>query len=127
MDEMLLPTLSTYLIQCPLFLIWLAGIVLAVIRWRKHPRVSLLAVIALVIIFIETIINTSLGMWLPLMLTEQGMNSNQVGTILSVWRCISSLVGLVIWGLLLAAIFGWRDEVLVPPVPENLTPSASTE
>jgi hypothetical protein len=84
-------------------------------------------VIALVIIFIETIINTSLGMWLPLMLTEQGMNSNQVGTILSVWRCISSLVGLVIWGLLLAAIFGWRDEVLVPPVPENLTPSASTE
>lgn len=125
MDEIMVPTLSNYLVQCPLFLAWVAGLVLAVMRWKKHPRVSLLVTIALVIILVEAIINTSLGIWLPWMLTQQGMAYTQIGTILAIWGFISSLVNAGIWVLLLVAIFGWRDELPVPPIPEALQAEAA--
>jgi hypothetical protein len=107
---------SSCLTQLPLLLVWLVGIVLAVTRWQRHPKVSLLALIALVLALLETILNGLLSVWLPMMLTEQGMDSMQIGTVFGVWRFISSIVGAVIWGLVLAAIFRWRDD-LIAPVP----------
>ena len=107
---------SSCLPQLPLFLVWLVGIVLAVTRWQRHPKVSMLALIALVLTLLETIISNFLSIWLPIMLTEQGTSATQIGTIFGIWRFIASLVGAVIWGLVLAAIFRWRDE-LIPPVP----------
>lgn len=107
---------SSCLPQLPLILVWLVGIVLAVTRWQRHPKVSMLALIALILTLLETIVSNFLSIWLPIMLTEQGTSATQIGTIFGVWRFIASLVGAVIWGLVLAAIFRWRDE-LIPPVP----------
>jgi hypothetical protein len=107
---------SSCLTQLPLLLVWLVGIVLAVARWQRHPKVSLLALIALVLALLETILNGFLSVWIPVMLTEQGMTSMQIGTAFAIWRFVASLVGAVIWGLVLAAIFRWRDD-LVPPIP----------
>jgi hypothetical protein len=116
--DVILPTLSTYLFQLPLFLVWLAGIILAIMRWQRHPRVSLLVLIALILILIETIINSFLGIWIPLMLSQQGATPGQMGTILAIWRLFASILGAVTWGLVLVAVFGWRDD-LIPPTPSR--------
>ena len=113
---MVFSAVSSCLTQLPVILIWLVGIVLAVTRWQRHPKVSLLALIALVLALLETIVNGFLSVWIPVMLTEQGVSTAQMGTVFGIWRFISSIVGAVIWGLVLAAIFRWRDD-LIPPVP----------
>jgi hypothetical protein len=107
---------SSCLPQIPLFLVWMVGIVLAVTRWQRHPKVSLLALIALVLALLNSTVNGFLGALAPVMLTEQGMTATQIGIIFTIWSFIASIVGTVIWGLVLAAIFRWRDD-LVPPVP----------
>jgi hypothetical protein len=109
-------TVSSCLPQLPLLLVWLVGIVLAVTRWQRHPKVSLLALIALVLALLETILNGFLSMWIPVMFTEQGMTPAQIGTAFAVWRFIASIMGAVVWGLVLVAIFRWRDD-LIPPIP----------
>jgi hypothetical protein len=42
-----LVTLDAYAAQVPLFLVWLAGIALAVRSWRRQGTISLLTVIAI--------------------------------------------------------------------------------
>jgi len=41
------------LLQAPIYLIWLAAIVLAAVTWRRHPRVSLLAIAGLALFFVR--------------------------------------------------------------------------
>ena len=37
--------LSNYLILLPPLLVWFVGLVFALVRWRRHPRASLLVTI----------------------------------------------------------------------------------
>ena len=42
-----------FLVSLPILLIWLAGLVLCFIKWRKAPRASIFALVALVIFFFD--------------------------------------------------------------------------
>jgi hypothetical protein len=110
-SDTILPTLFSMMVQSPILLVWLAGFILAAVHWRRHPRVSLLTVIALAIFLVETLVNTYLNLWLPLMLSERGVAAVQIGQLFAAKGILTSIIGAVAWGLLIAAIFSGRPAV----------------
>lgn len=100
--------LAGYLVQIPVFLVWLAAIILAVIHWRRHPRVSLITLIAFGMFFVAALVGTALISWLPLALHERGLPGSQMGNVVIIANFLRGLFDAVAWILLVAAIFGWR-------------------
>lgn len=96
------------LVQLPLYITWLVGIVLALVRWKRHPRVSLMTVIALTSMLVLTIAFTSDNLWLPFLIKNLGLGPIDIGPILLI-RIIPEFILLPgVWIVLLAAIFGGR-------------------
>lgn len=98
---MLLPVL-------PLQLVWLVGMILALMRWSRHPGVSALVLIALMLFSFSTLAGALFSYWLPRMLMESGRTSSQLNFYFSILSITRAAVGTVGWILLLVALFGWR-------------------
>jgi hypothetical protein len=105
-----------FLTWLPLYLLWLLGIILALVRWRRHPTVSILAGLAFVILILNAMASTITIAWLPGYLqTGQNYSAEQVATILAgVLVCFNSISALA-WALILVAIFAERNR------PERVT------
>ena len=103
--------LSNFLIETPVFLVWLAGLVVAVTRWQRHPRVSLLTLIAIITLLLNTWIGTILNVQIPTMLSQWGWSVGEMGTFFMIKGFIQAVVAAVGYGLLLFALFGWRTAV----------------
>jgi hypothetical protein len=84
------------LTQTPVLLVWLVGVILAIVGWKKHPSVSLVAVIAIVILFLLAVVT-------ELAAVRNGLNGFRPGV-----AFLEELIRAGAWGLVLAAIFGWR-------------------
>ena len=84
------------LTQTPVYLVWLTGVVLALVGWKKHPSVSLVALIAFVVLFL-------LAFGTQLVTAHHGLNWTQVSI-----AFLEALIRAGAWGLVLAAVFGWR-------------------
>lgn len=117
--EYVLPALSPLAIQIPLLLVWLFGCILAVVRWSRHPRVSMLTLVAILGLATLTLIGTATSVAVPMMMYDQGWTASQMSMILMMSGFSQSLFTAVLWLLLFAAIFGWRTE----PSPEPDTPA----
>lgn len=102
--------LELCLLQSPVTLVWLGGIVLAIVSWRRHPRVSLLAAIAMGLLLVSSVVGNLANAWLPLGLHRQGRNLVAFGLAGSAISFLRSLFTAGVWVLLLAAIFGWRGD-----------------
>jgi hypothetical protein len=105
----------------PIIIAWAIGIVLALARWKRHPRVSLFALVAFVVMIVTTIITSVLYIWLPMTIRNSGWSVAQISTILAGVGIVSTVIQAVAWAMVLWAIFGWRDqrkeENLFPPAP----------
>jgi hypothetical protein len=84
------------LTQTPVYLVWFVGMILAIVGWKKHPSVSLVALIAFVILFL-------LALATQLVTAHHGVNWSQTGI-----AFLEALIRAGAWSLVLAAIFGWR-------------------
>ena len=82
--------------QLPVYVAWLVGVILAIVRWKKHPSVSLMALIAFVILFL-------LGTVSLFIAARNGVNLGRPGI-----AFLEALIRAGAWGLVLAAVFGWR-------------------
>jgi hypothetical protein len=102
--------LASYLGQLPVFLVWLVAIIVAIVNWRRHPRVSLLTLIAFAMFFIAAFVGTALTSWLPLTLHERGLPGTQMGNVALILSFLRGLFDAAAWVLLVFAIFGWRRE-----------------
>ena len=102
------PTLMSLLIKLPVCLVWLAGIVVALVFWRRQPRVSLLTLIAIIILAFISLVGTYFSISIPFLLDRQGMDIGQLGMIIVTFNIAIAVITAVAWALLLAAIFGWR-------------------
>ena len=109
--ELLIPTLTALAAQLPVVMVWIIGLVLALVFWKRNPRVSLLTLIAIMGFIINMLVGTYLSIWLPTM-RDQGWSINQIGTALGLIGFIRSFVGAILWGLVLVAIFGWREKAV---------------
>jgi hypothetical protein len=65
-------------------------------------------VIALAVLFTATLIDIFLSTGLPFLLTGRGIDINQIGTVLGAVGLVKTGVDVIVWALLLAAVFGWR-------------------
>jgi hypothetical protein len=59
-------------------------------------------------LMVLTLVGTFINVWLPMNLDRSGMTVTQMGIRLGIFGVISALLSAGFWGLLLAAIFGWR-------------------
>jgi hypothetical protein len=96
--------LSILLPQLPIIGVMVVGIIIAVARWQKHPRVSVLLVIALSLEIASAIIYPLLT---SILITSVAAVSDMT-TVLAITGLGGAVLRAVLFGLILWAAFGWR-------------------
>ncbi len=118
--------LLAFAAQAPLYIVWLIGIVLALVRWRHHPRASLLMVIALALAVADQIGGILVNLFLP-SLVGQLLPIGSMGMFLTAVSGLRSLLSAVVFGLLLAAVFVERAPVGEEEADEKVDEKAEEE
>jgi hypothetical protein len=110
MDSPLLVTaLTALLTHLPVFLVWLAGAIVALVRPSVPRRVVAFLVGGLVAHMAQAVVGTGVGVLLPFRLREGGASMAQVGSYLLVWNSAWNLVSAAAWVLVLLAVFADRE------------------
>lgn len=92
-------------------LVAIAGLIIALVRWRRHPRVSLMTSLALILYFVRLLLFTTFNYYLPNLfagvfrVSEQGVS--WAYTALFFFEDLA-FAGILI--LLVAAAFSQRDQ-----------------
>ena len=95
-----------FLGQAPLFLVYLAGIVFALIRWKRHTKVSIFAIIALTISLLSAIIFTLFNFWMINSVGNYSADTLQNSIkVLGIFGVFANLVSVI---FLLLAVFSSR-------------------
>lgn len=102
-------TVVSLLTQLPVYLVWLTGVVLALVFWRRQRTAAMLMLAALAIQIVSLTIRTLLSSSLPLMI-QRGVSPSQFGFVLTAQNLFFTLVSAVAWGLVLWAVFGVRQK-----------------
>ena len=94
--------------QVLVYLVWLALLVIAIIRWRAHPKISLLVTLAVLLLFASAFLgyflNTNLALWFH----ERGFPGERLGLLIFLFAFVRSIITALAWILVGVAIFGWR-------------------
>ena len=107
--DILFPVLSQLAIQAPLILVWLAGMVLALVWWQRAPKVAVVTCAACAVFMVDALIGTFLSATLPSTLIERGQSASEVGFAFAVIGTVRALLHTVLWCGVLFAIFSGRD------------------
>lgn len=100
--------LAQFAIQVPLLLVWLVGIVLALLWWQRAPKVALVTCVACGLFLLDALIGTAIVVALPNMLSERGQSAVQIGTAFGLVGMVRSLLHAALWVAVLFAIFSGR-------------------
>ncbi len=100
--------------QLPFLLVWLAGAVVAMVRWERHPLVSGLVLVGA---GIEVLMGVA-RIALPMMAQQRGMPISQMGLVYGGLGCVSEIA----IGLVLTAVFIERTGAATPqrPMPPEM-------
>jgi FtsH-binding integral membrane protein len=100
--------LSILATNIPIYLIWVVGFILAVIRWRRHPEVSSLVLFALLVLFTLSIASAMQSM-LPIYLTQElDYSYTQVSMLIGGIGIVQIILSAGAWIAVIVALFGWR-------------------
>jgi hypothetical protein len=102
----------------PVVAIWIVGVILALITWRRHPTVSLLALLGCILLMISSLGGSVLHYWVILQQANQAWTNNQLGWVLSILGFVRMSLSAVAHILFLCAIFGWRSQSMSHPSNE---------
>ena len=111
--------LQAYLEQLPSLLALIAGIVFAFTRWKHHPRISLVVIIALVYLLLHLFIFTIVYNVVPRWVIRSGSYEDfrtVIDRVYLILGLISNGAAAIGFGVLLAAIFMRRTP---EPVAES--------
>lgn len=112
--------LTVYAAQIPFYLVWLVGLILAIVFWKKQPKASLLAVIGLAGIFILNVVGTYTSTFLSMNLYESGMSTREIGIAMGIRTIVFNILGASFWGLIIASIFvGRKRAPEMPQIPNS--------
>ena len=95
--------------RLPMFLLALGGIIFAFMRWKLHPRASLMTVVALGIYLVDMVVFTLILYWLPSLVEPMRMSASASRFFYSVVYFIEDIVMAVTIILLVAAAFANRQ------------------
>jgi hypothetical protein len=68
------------LTQLPVIAVWIIGLILAFIFWRKHPKVSILTLVAILGFLIILIADTYLNFKISTLGSERGFTIAQISS-----------------------------------------------
>lgn len=108
-QEILVIMLGSLLVRLPILLIWLVGVIIAIVRWQRHPRTSLMLVLGLAILTLASLIGVFWEAWLPQGAARIGVS--RIGALASVYGIVQALISAVGWVLVIIAVFSKRPEV----------------
>jgi hypothetical protein len=108
------PQFLLWLGQLPVFLICLAGIVLGFVWWRRHPMVSLWAVLGFGCLLMSRTASLVGFSLLPWLMNAAGWGNPDIRAISIFTSFVSSLLSAAGLGMLAVALFGWRHTGLSP-------------
>ncbi len=103
--------LAQYAIQAPQFLVWLAGMALALLWWQRAPKVALITCVACGLFLLDALIGTFISVALPSMMVDRGQSTTQIGTAFGLIGFVRSLLHAALWAAILFAIFSGRAAV----------------
>ena len=117
--EMLAPVLSSLVTAIPSAAVDVALLVTAVLRWNRHPRVSMLASISAVMMLLLDLLVRATFAVLPLKLHESGRSVADLGVLYAIIGGVTGLLHALAVGLLVIAAFSERN---TPRPGELLSP-----
>ncbi len=95
--------------QFPVLIALLVGLVIAIVRWRKTPRTSLITLLAILLVIFVTLLGTFTNSALSLILYDIFyLDYATIGIVFSVLAIIFNLLTAISWALLFVAIFSKR-------------------
>ena len=116
MDTSLLAATGTSLLtHGPVFLVWLAAVIIALARPGLPRRVVGFLVGGLAAHFVLSVAGTVISVMLPFKLSEGGASFATVGVYLAIWGIALSLVSAAAWVLVLLAVFAERQPAKASP------------
>jgi hypothetical protein len=96
--------ISNIVYHIPIYLVWLAGILLACSTRERNPKASLYTILAIASMFVFSLISMYVGM-MPLIWRDRGYNLVRIGMITAGANILLAVLNACCFGLLLAAIF----------------------
>jgi len=108
--------------RSPMLLLSLGGIIFAIVRWKRHPRVSLMTALALAIHMFEGIIFSMFLYWLPNLTYTISRSARAVDTFYFVLFFCEDFVFALVIILLVGAAFSGRGAQgePYPPLPGTI-------
>ena len=107
---------QSYLEQLPSFLALLAGLVFAITRWKQHPKVAMVVVIALAFLLLAQVVFTIMYVLVPSWVIRSSEGYENIRIVLDriylVLGLLSNGAAAIGFGVLLAAIFMRRRSEL---------------
>ena len=91
----------------PVYLAWLVGAILALVRWHRHPRVSLVMLLATALFILGMLLGVA-SFWVISQQVASGWSAREVGYAAGIINLVRSLLNTIAYTLLLIAVFGWR-------------------
>ena len=91
-----------------MILLALGGIMFAIVRWRRHPRVSLMTALGLTIYLVNLLVFTLVFYWLPELSRALHLSANGVDWTYTIINFLDDFVYAAILILLVAAAFSRR-------------------
>jgi len=101
--------LSPVVINAPLFVLWIIGIIVALTTRRRHPQVSLLAAVALAIQLSETAVVLVVYPWISQVVTS-GWPAEKINVFWMASTFVRVFLSTIAWLLILLAIFKYRHQ-----------------
>jgi hypothetical protein len=92
----------------PLYAVWLAGIVVALARWGKHPGVSALVATSLAGMFLIYLAQRLGSQYIIVNARTGGQPVASIGIYLGILGVAATLLRAGAWAGILVAVFGWR-------------------
>ncbi len=95
-------------LQAPIFLVWLAGIIVSLVYRHRYPKVAVLTLAAFGLLFLTGLIAQGTMLALPLLQARWQAQFVLFSKIMFAATVLQSLAALVAWILLLIAAFSHR-------------------
>ncbi len=119
MPDIFLLCLSQLLAQSPVLLVYLVGLILSLVFWRRCQIPCLLTLSATSLLLLLALTHTFVSTYLSLARTEMGWTTAKLTYMLSVMALAATCLRAAALSLLLAGVFVGR-RVFVPAGPNEL-------
>ena len=100
--------LMALLQRTPLLLVILVGIILSIARWKRHPKASLITLIALGFYLIKLFGFTALNYWIPSLRESMNWSFAALNNLYTVLHVLNDIGFALVIVLLVAAAFANR-------------------